>query len=303
MLEDSGFGARGEERGREGGGDEEKRPGSGAQEARAAGARARAGRVASQAAPLARARVSRVVRERACGGNAVGTSSNFFSRRRRAAPQSNHARPDRPARARAMAGGNADLALLAAAQAGDAAGIRDAIACGGDPGTRGEEGVTPLMLAAAAGSREGVAELLAAGAVWHDLDEGGNSAGEYASGSGHAVVVRDLLDAAIRAELVLGMASRRSEEDARRADERAESRDYLAQNVVFQDGKILDQNGEAVMMDWEAPLMRRHAEIICSQVRASRGKREARSRGEGGGRRQGERVARSARGSGRCRGG
>jgi protein arginine N-methyltransferase 2 len=43
-----------------------------------------------------------------------------------------------------------------------------------------------------------------AGAPWHAQDEQGHTAGEYASGGGHRGVVRQLLDWAVKAELILG---------------------------------------------------------------------------------------------------
>ena len=42
------------------------------------------------------------------------------------------------------------------------------------------------------------------GAPWHAQDEQGHTAGEYASGGGHRCVVRQLLDWAVKAELILG---------------------------------------------------------------------------------------------------
>lgn len=106
-----------------------------------------------------------------------------------------------------------------------------------------------------------------AGAPWHDLDEDGYSAGEYASGSGHVAVTRQLLDWAMRAELILGAAARRASAAAPPSDQ-----GYLSERLVYRDGQLLDEQGEAVMMDWEAPLMREHARIICrGKARVVRG--------------------------------
>lgn len=99
----------------------------------------------------------------------------------------------------------------------------------------------------------------AAGAPWHELDEDGCCAGEYASGSGHVEVVRQLLDWAVRAELVLGAASRRAS-----AAPAPGPQGYLQERATYRDGQLVDAEGEAVMMTWEAPLMREHARILCA---------------------------------------
>lgn len=57
-----------------------------------------------------------------------------------------------------------------------------------------------------------------AGAPWHSQDRQGHTAGEYASGSGRREVVRQLLDWAVKAELILGgCAARREGSGWRRA--------------------------------------------------------------------------------------
>ncbi|KAL6781116.1 GUM1 [Auxenochlorella protothecoides x Auxenochlorella symbiontica] len=150
-------------------------------------------------------------------------------------------------------------ALLAAAGAGDASQVHALLHQGADPGHQGQGGQTPLMAAAAAGDAESVAALLSAGAPWHELDEDGCCAGEYASGSGHVEVVRQLLDWAVRAELVLGAASRRAS-----AAPAPGPQGYLQERATYRDGQLVDAEGEAVMMTWEAPLMREHARILCA---------------------------------------
>eukprot|EP00033_Pygsuia_biforma_P001880 GCRY01002101.1.p1 GENE.GCRY01002101.1~~GCRY01002101.1.p1 ORF type:complete len:379 (+),score=75.38 GCRY01002101.1:165-1301(+) len=41
--------------------------------------------------------------------------------------------------------------------------------------------------------------------------------------------------------------------------------DYLSQKLTYSEGRLVDEQGNGVMMGWEDPLMKRHAEIICSQ--------------------------------------
>lgn len=55
-------------------------------------------------------------------------------------------------------------------------------------------------------TRRNVAFPAEAGAPWHSQDRQGYTAGEYASGSGRREVVRQLLDWAVKAELILGAA-------------------------------------------------------------------------------------------------
>ena len=137
------------------------------------------------------------------------------------------------------AGGVEDLEqrLLSAAVAGDAIAVQEALKAGAEPACETDDGVTPLMASAAAGSVAAVQALLGecgrtrchhhllrmppcnrpppflpapptnnteAGAPWHAQDREGNTAGEYASGGGHRDVVRLLVDWGVKAELLLG---------------------------------------------------------------------------------------------------
>ncbi|PSC75892.1 Arginine N-methyltransferase 2 [Micractinium conductrix] len=114
------------------------------------------------------------------------------------------------------------------------------------------------MLAADAGCAEAVQALLEAGAPWHAQDAEGHTAGEYASGSGRRAVVQQLLDWAVRAELLLGTISRRERKGS------IPNRDYLSSCIKYEGDVLLDAEQEGVMMQWEEPLMKRHAEIICA---------------------------------------
>lgn len=99
---------------------------------------------------------------------------------------------------------SAERQLLSAAAAGDAGAVQQLLAAGAEPASGTGEGVTPLMLAAESGSTEAVQALLDAGAPWHAQDSQGYTAGDYASGSRHRAVVQQLLNWAVKAELILG---------------------------------------------------------------------------------------------------
>jgi hypothetical protein len=94
--------------------------------------------------------------------------------------------------------------LFQAAAAGDTAHVQALLAAGAEPACEAEGGVTPLMLAAESGSVEAVRALLEAGAPWQAQDAEGYTAGDYASGGKHRAVVQQLLDWAVKAELILG---------------------------------------------------------------------------------------------------
>ncbi|PRW50850.1 arginine N-methyltransferase 2 [Chlorella sorokiniana] len=158
---------------------------------------------------------------------------------------------------------SAEERLMAAAAAGDGPLVAQLLRDGAEPACETEEGITPLMLAAESGSAEAVQALLEAGATWHAQDRDGHTAGEYASGAKQRHILQQLLDWAVRAELLLGTISRREREG-----EPPVNRDYLSSSIRYEEGeaggKLMDEQGEAVMMGWETPLMERHAAIICA---------------------------------------
>jgi len=65
-------------------------------------------------------------------------------------------------------------------------------------------GQSALMVAAASGNIRVIELLLQRGAVWNALDRLGKCAGNYAVDSGHQEAVNILVEAAVRAELLLG---------------------------------------------------------------------------------------------------
>jgi len=113
------------------------------------------------------------------------------------------------------------------------------------------------MAAAESGNAEIVSALLNAGAPWNAQDSEGHTAGEYATGK--PGILQLLLDFAVRAEMILGIASYRD----RRANGVAND-EYLKSKLEYKEGKLMDSGGEAVMMEWERVLMERHADIICA---------------------------------------
>lgn len=153
-----------------------------------------------------------------------------------------------------------DDQLLQAAKANDTARCQTLIDQGANASHCDNEGVTCLMAAAEHGNAALVNMLLQAGAPWMAQDKEGYTAGEYASGSGHKHVVEQLLDFAVRSELLLRAASQSALPSAPAANS---GTPYLQQRLEFRDGVILDETGEAVMMGWERPLMVRHAAVMC----------------------------------------
>lgn len=106
--------------------------------------------------------------------------------------------PPPPAPAAASRPATLEDQLLEAARAADVVRVYSLLEQGADPGHQDEEGgVSLLMAAAEAGSAEAVGLLLAAGAPWQAQDKEGYTAGDYASGSRHSAILRQLLDWAV----------------------------------------------------------------------------------------------------------
>ena len=115
--------------------------------------------------------------------------------------------------------------LHAAASTGDLAALESLLGAGVPAHAQNEaDGVSALMVAAGAGHLNAVSILLAAGAPWNAVDRRGRCAGNHALDNGHQTIVDFLVDAATRAELLLGAAERASSRAA--AAKAAESDDY-----------------------------------------------------------------------------
>mmetsp|Transcript_29023 Transcript_29023/g.69137 ORF Transcript_29023/g.69137 Transcript_29023/m.69137 type:complete len:420 (+) Transcript_29023:68-1327(+) len=153
-------------------------------------------------------------------------------------------------------------------------------------------GLSPLMLAAKGGSCEICTLLLEAGAPWNAVDRFGKCAGDFATDNEKWDVVNLLVDAATKAELILGasigatirlskqLETKSKNDDSTMATEVPISHQpctkpdyYVDHNVRYNAANtiLLDGDDDAVMMEWERPLMNAHASILTNN--GTRGKR------------------------------
>ena len=181
-------------------------------------------------------------------------------------------------------------AVFAAAAAGDAAALTAALAAPSGPGANAAAsyqdpatGRSPLFAAAEADSVECVAVLLEAGAPWNATDRRGRCAGDAAVAKGCSDAAGALLEAGVRAELVLGALSEASAAATEATSSSSslpaaeEGRPYLAQRATFHasasasDGNaatlLSDEQGRAVMMEWEAGIMKATAHAVAKGAR------------------------------------
>lgn len=134
------------------------------------------------------------------------------------------------------------------------------------------------------------------GAIWNDLDLNNETPGCLARRLGLDEIYGLMVDAGVRAELLLSRLDEYQalgddsqdgdeEDEAAEADKEAEEKDieelekeesttadpsannddYLKDAIQISDTTILDSVANGVMMDWETPLMERHAELLCPQ--------------------------------------
>jgi len=96
--------------------------------------------------------------------------------------------------------------------------------------------------------------LLDSGGPWNALHPSGLSAGDFAMEAGHQDAFDILLNAGMRAELVLGKITRPQNSNT----------EYLEHRVLYSEDKLLDEEDKGVMMAWEKPLMEAHARAVCS---------------------------------------
>ncbi|KAJ2646463.1 hypothetical protein IWW40_005415 [Coemansia sp. RSA 1250] len=149
--------------------------------------------------------------------------------------------------------------LLSACHAGDADRARELVKQGAEIFVTDEVGRTALHFAAASGSVETVKFVLESGIPWNVLDEGDFTAGDYAENEGHQEAYQELVNAGIRAEMVLRLLNQESSLN------KAANEDYLSQPVEYSGDKLIDAEKNGVMMSWEAPLMEIHAKTIGSK--------------------------------------
>lgn len=144
--------------------------------------------------------------------------------------------------------------------------------------------------------------LLQNGAIWNDLDENNETPGCLAMRLGLRELYDVMVDAGVRAEILLSRLDEyeqlagnddeeeeeEEEEEAQRSAEETEkngeegiasngqrqdlddgqdpleinNEDYLQSSLRFQDGRILDSAGNGVMMAWETDIMKRSADLL-----------------------------------------
>ncbi|KAJ2215001.1 hypothetical protein EV179_002531 [Coemansia sp. RSA 487] len=100
--------------------------------------------------------------------------------------------------------------------------------------------------------------VLESGIPWNALDVGNYTAGDYAEASGHDAAYDELVQAGVRAEMLLRLVNPSDSTDSKAANE-----DYLSQPVEYTGDTLVDAEKNGVMMNWEAPLMELHAKTIC----------------------------------------
>lgn len=129
------------------------------------------------------------------------------------------------------------------------------------------------------------------GAIWNDLDMNNETPGCVAKRLGLEEIYGIIVDAGVRAELLLSRLDEyqelgddsddsdeetaeegievvegdeiSSEQEPMAADPSANNDDYLKDTIEISDTTILDSAANGVMMDWETPIMERHAELLC----------------------------------------
>ena len=145
-----------------------------------------------------------------------------------------------------------------------------------------------------------VRELFLAGAIWNDLDLEGETPGCLAWRLGRKELYGMVVEAGVRAEMLLGLMGGyeelQSEGDEEEKDEKLDdtddvngqngattnrlsdaetegdgeakvkrdvnSEDYLKSALQFEEGKLLDQDANGVMMAWETDIMRRSVDLL-----------------------------------------
>jgi protein arginine N-methyltransferase 2 len=145
---------------------------------------------------------------------------------------------------------------------------------------------------------ETVRLLLQSGAIWNDLDNNNETPGCIARKLGLEEIYQLIVDAGVRAELLLSrldeyqLLGNAEESDEDEEDEEAtqdataeseptvditdvapevkaetvtSNTAYLEDQVAFTDTTLLDSTNQGVMMSWETPIMERHASLLLPQ--------------------------------------
>ncbi|KAJ1901775.1 hypothetical protein LPJ66_000504 [Kickxella alabastrina] len=155
-------------------------------------------------------------------------------------------------------GTSKEAQLLAACYEGNSQRAKELVDQGAEIFVTDETGRTALHFAAASGDVDTVRFVLESGIPWNSLDVGNYTAGDYAESSGHDAAYNKLVQAGIRAEMILRLFNKGQ------VDGKAANEDYLTQPVVYSGDRLIDAEKNGVMMSWEAPLMELHAKTICA---------------------------------------
>ncbi|KAJ1836120.1 hypothetical protein LPJ63_000560 [Coemansia sp. RSA 2711] len=155
-------------------------------------------------------------------------------------------------------GPSKEAQLLTACYAGDSERARELVKQGAEIFVTDETGRTALHFAAASGDVDTVNFVLESGIPWNTLDIGNYTAGDYAENGDHVDAYEALVQAGIRAEMVLRLLKEDSDVS------KATNEDYLSQPVEYSGDRLVDAEKNGVMMSWEAPLMEVHAKTICA---------------------------------------
>ncbi|KAJ1825925.1 hypothetical protein LPJ70_007882, partial [Coemansia sp. RSA 2708] len=155
-------------------------------------------------------------------------------------------------------GPSKEAQLLTACYAGDSERARELVKQGAEIFVTDETGRTALHFAAASGDVDTVNFVLESGIPWNTLDIGNYTAGDYAENGDHVDAYEALVQAGIRAEMVLRLLKEDSDVS------KAANEDYLSQPVEYSGDRLVDAEKNGVMMGWEAPLMEVHAKTICA---------------------------------------
>ncbi|KAJ2359443.1 hypothetical protein IWW50_001061 [Coemansia erecta] len=156
-------------------------------------------------------------------------------------------------------GASKEALLLAACYEGNVESAQELAKQGAEIFVTDEVGRTALHFAAASGDVDTIKFVLESGIPWNALDEGNYTAGDYAENGGHAKAYNELVQAGIRAEMVLRLLNKESDIN------KAANEDYLTQPVEYSGDKLIDAEKNGVMMSWETPLMEVHAQTIGSK--------------------------------------
>ncbi|KAJ1919742.1 hypothetical protein H4219_001771 [Mycoemilia scoparia] len=155
--------------------------------------------------------------------------------------------------------------LLTACYGGENDKVKELLKTGANIWCTDETGRSPLHFAAASGDVPTIQTILDAGIPWNVLDIGNYTAGDYAEQGEHTGAYECLVEAGVRAEMILrALRETKAEENKKRE---ASNKEYLESKVEYSGDRLVDAEKNGVMMEWERPLMIEHAKVICSSPR------------------------------------